>query len=87
MERSASKRPTRLPITVSILNSIMSKLYSAYTNTYECLLFSAVYSLAFFWFCFLEYGELAVTKPEYIERVVRVSDVSMLDTNNILDVF
>ena len=50
MERTGSKKMVRLPITISMLNSIVPKLSAVCINSYESLLFVAAFTLAFFWF-------------------------------------
>ena len=73
MERTGSKKMVRLPITISMLNSIVPKLSAVCINSYESLLFVAAFTLAFFGF--FRVGELTITKPEYIDKVVAINDV------------
>lgn len=73
MKRVGAVERTRLPITLSLLNSICLRISSVCNNQYECLLFAAAYSLAFFGF--FRVGEITVTKKEYTYKVLAISDV------------
>lgn len=74
-KRSGRLRRTRLPITQSILRSVLSALPSVCANAYETKLFTAAYCLAFF--AFLRIGELAVGNKKCISHVIAGSDVSL----------
>ena len=79
MQKAASKGKSRLPITISLLSSIVAKLPAVCTNAYEVQLFTAAFCLAFFGF--FRIGEITVTKKEYIHKIVAKNDIT-LDTVN-----
>ena len=58
--RSSQHKKVRLPITISILVTIVNALQHVTSNTYEQKLFAAAFSLAFFGF--FRVGELVITK-------------------------
>lgn len=74
-KKESSKRVTRLPITVDLLNLIMGNLQLVCKNNYECSLFAAAYSLAFFGF--FRVGEIAVSNKKGIDKVVGIQDISL----------
>jgi len=71
---------TRLPITHSILGSILLSLPSICINVYETRLFVAAYTLAFF--AFLRVGELAAKTKVCYKDVISISDVRMQPDGN-----
>lgn len=73
MRRVGGVGRARLPITLSLLDSICTRIPAVCGSTYECVLFSAAYCLAFFGF--FRVGELTVTKQEYMHKVLAISDV------------
>lgn len=74
MKRDGNKCRTRLPITIGMLKLMVLKLPSICSNQYETRLFIAVFTVAFFGF--FRVGELTVTKPDYVHRVVSLNDIS-----------
>jgi len=74
--RTSKAKRLRLPITYSLLESILTKLPAVCRDEYESCLFSAVFALAFFGF--FRVGELAVAKQNSVDvsKVVGIQDIT-----------
>lgn len=74
----------RLPVTVSMLVKVVSKLPAICSSSYESKLFAAAYCLAFFGF--FRVGELAVSRQSYIHRVISINDITLDRSEKILEI-
>ena len=78
LQRRRHKVDKRLPMTLDILKHIPSALASVCSSSYEALLFSAAFCIAFFGF--LRIGEIAiVSKDRDAFKVVQFRDIKMYD--------
>nr|XP_022334289.1 uncharacterized protein LOC111131174 isoform X2 [Crassostrea virginica] len=84
MKRLKHKADTRLPITKTILHSIIQILPIICTNAFEATLFSAAFSLAFHGF--LRVGELTVnTRKGHHQNTIQIHNLSInQDTQSLL---
>ena len=83
-QRSAKSKRIRLPITVDILQGILTKLSAACRNLFESLLFQAAFSLAFFGF--FRVGEITSTgKGDVtIHKVLSIHDIRWSDDGHLV---
>ncbi|XP_071137047.1 uncharacterized protein, partial [Mytilus edulis] len=79
MERLDKRVDSRLPITPQILDKLISLLPSVCLSQYETLLFSGLFSLAYFGF--FRIGELVVNKSLAHSHTLSLDDFSFSDNN------
>ena len=86
LKRTAKQKRARLPITLDILNGILTTLSAVCRNTYECALFSAAFNLAFFGF--FRVGELTAVKKgsREVDKIVGIQDISWAEGGKSLSV-
>lgn len=73
-ENGGSNLDIRLPITIDLLDKILSCLHSICSNTYEASLFAAAFSLSFFGL--LRVGELTEhNNKSYNKKVLKLQDI------------
>ncbi|XP_055996171.1 uncharacterized protein LOC130054184 isoform X1 [Ostrea edulis] len=78
--RKVKKNDARLPITSNILNQILQSLHLVCTNYYECKLFQAAYTLAFFGF--FRVGEMTVKNQKDLGHAIEYEDITMFTEEN-----
>lgn len=79
MQRTSThSKDSRLPITLELLNRIVSILHSACHNLYETKLFSAAFTLTFH--AFLRIGEIALSKGNNPQSILQFDDVILLQS-------
>ncbi|XP_052102937.1 uncharacterized protein LOC127736433 [Mytilus californianus] len=79
MERLDKRADSRLPITPQILDKLISLLPSVCLSQYETLLFSGLFSLAYFGF--FRIGELVVNKSLAHYHTLSLDDFRFLENN------
>ena len=73
LRRSKPSKDIRCPITLTLLNQIVSVLPAVCNNSYEATLFATAFQLAFF--ALLRVGELTVSNSQYASRVIAPNDI------------
>ena len=76
IRRFRPQADSRLPITADILKSLPTALSKICRDTYETLLFTSAYLVAFYGM--LRVGELALTSGDQPDRPLQISDLSFL---------
>ena len=66
---------TRLPITIDVLNKLLSSLDSVISSNYDLKCFKALYLFAFS--AFARIGELIITDENNLDTVIQLSDVNV----------
>lgn len=75
IRRFRPQADSRLPITADILKSLPTALSKICRDTYETLLFTSAYLVAFYGM--LRVGELALTSGDQPDRPLQISDLSL----------
>ena len=73
LRRSKPSKDIRCPITLTLLNQIVSVLPAVCNNSYEATLFATAFQLAFF--ALLRVGELTVSISQNASRVIAPNDI------------
>ena len=73
LRRSKPSKDIRCPITLTLLNQIVSVLPAVCNNSYEATLFATAFQLAFF--ALLRVGELTVSNSQNASRVIAPNDI------------
>ncbi len=82
MKRLKPLKDSRLPITIELLNNMVSALPAICTSNYETLLFSAAFCLAFFGF--LRIGEFSVVNNN-LSKVFDLKQIKLLKARNCIE--
>lgn len=75
MKRLKGSKDVRLPITIELLANIIGKLHLVCFSSYEYLLYSAAFSIAFHGF--LRIGEIVYTKAGQVQQIIGIRDVKI----------
>lgn len=78
--RKSKSNDVRLPITSNILKQIIQSLQLVCNNYYECKLFQAAYTLAFFGF--FRVGEMTVKNQKDLGHAIDYEDITMFREEN-----
>lgn len=74
MRRRCKSHDLRTPISINVLKTLISSLYSVCTSSYEAVLFASAFSLAFF--ALLRVGEItSVSKRESGRHALKLKDI------------
>ena len=80
VKRSANQIDSRLPITPTILEQIVTTLPVCFEDKYICILVKSMYLLAFH--AFLRIGEISPASNAFITKVIQFRDVKIIHTPN-----
>ena len=84
LSRLDKRHDLRMPVTLSILNKIIPSLPSVCSSNYESILFSAVFTIAFFGF--FRVGELVQNTRSDVGHALQTSNVKILTSINALEI-
>ena len=84
LSRLDKRHDLRMPVTLSILNKIIPSLPSVCSSNYESILFSAVFTIAFFGF--FRVGELVQNTRTDVGHILQTSNVKILTSVNALEI-
>ena len=84
LSRLDKRHDLRMPVTLSILSKIIPSLPRVCSSNYESILFSAVFTIAFFGF--FRVGELVQNTRSDVGHALQTSNVKILTSINALEI-